>query len=198
MIKDLFKSWLNVFLRLWALVFRTELSRQGYLKTFVGLMMAALLGLGLSWLTHLLFSQPSKGFMGLASVWVVDGTKPPFSSWTVIVPLGVVFGFYDFQIVLFIFARLLGGKGSFGAQAYVQSLFYGPLAVVQQVFAMMPIVGRPLFALLAVYSLIPTTTSLKAAHGYSTWRAVMTWLMPILLSVVIVAVVVMLISHARR
>lgn len=111
---------------------------------------------------------------------------------------GVVFGFYDFQIVLFIFARLLGGKGSFGAQAYVQSLFYGPLAVVQQVFAMMPIVGRPLFALLAVYSLIPTTTSLKAAHGYSTWRAVMTWLMPILLSVVIVAVVVMLISHARR
>jgi hypothetical protein len=87
---------------------------------------------------------------------------------------------------------LLGGKGSFGAQAYAQSLFYAPLAVVQQVFAVTPIIGRPLFFLLAVYSLLPTTTSLKAAHGYSTVRAVITWLLPILLNVVVVYVVVML------
>lgn len=132
--------------------------------------------------------------MGLASVWVAAGSRPPFSSWTVIVPLGVILGFYDFQIVLFIFARLLGGKGSFGAQAYVQSLFYAPLAVIQQVFAVIPVVGRPLFALLALCSLLPTTTSLKAAHGYSTWRAVATWLLPIVLNILVVFVVVTILT----
>jgi hypothetical protein len=56
----------------------------------------------------------------------------------------------------------MGGKGSFGTQSYVQSLFYGPLAMVQQVAAAIPDVGRFLFALVAAGSLLPTTTSLKA------------------------------------
>jgi hypothetical protein len=73
-------------------------------------------------------------------------------------------------------------------------LFYAPLAVVQQVFAVTPGVGRLLFFLLAAYSLVPTTSSLKAAHGYSTGRAIITWLMPILLNVVVVFVVVMVLS----
>lgn len=120
------------------------------------------------------------------------GTQPPFGSWSLIVPLGVIVGFYDFQIVLFIFAWLLRGKGSFGAQAYVQSLFYAPLAVVQQIFAVIPRVGVVLFILLAVYSLVPTTNSLKAAHGYSTLRAVITWLLPIVLNIIVVYVVVMI------
>jgi hypothetical protein len=159
----------------------------------------AWLGFSLSWLVHLFFGQPTQAFMGIASIWVSAGTPPPFSSWIVIAPVGVILGFFNFEIVLFIFARLLGGKGSFGAQAYAQSLFYAPLAVIQQVFAVIPIVGRPLFFLLAVFSLLPTTTSLKAVHGYSTRRAVLTWLMPILLNVVVVYVVVMLlISNAAR
>jgi len=117
--------------------------------------------------------------MGLASIWVRSGTSPPIGSWAAIVPLGVIVGFYDFEIVLFIVARLLGGKGSFGTQAYVQSLFYAPLAILQQVVVVTPTLARPLFALLAVCSLIPTTTSLKAAHGYSMLRAVLTWRPPL-------------------
>lgn len=195
----LFKSWLKVFPCPWTPVFRDELNHKSNIRTLVGVTAGAFLGLGLSWLMHLLFGQPPQVFMGIASVWVAAGTQPPFSSWAVIAPLGVILGFFNFQIVLFIFARLLGGKGSFGDQAYVQSLFYGPLAVVQQVFAVMPIVGRALFILLATYSLVPTTTSLKAAHGYSTLRAIITWLMPIVLNVVVVFVVVMvLISRAAR
>jgi hypothetical protein len=110
----------------------------------------------------------------------------------------VVYGFYSFEIVLFLFARLLGGKGSFGAQSYVQSLFYGPLALVQQVVAVIPGVGRLLFVLVAAGSLIPTTTSLKAAHGYSTVRAVLTWVLPIILNVVVVTGIVILVSRAQR
>jgi hypothetical protein len=137
--------------------------------------------------------------MGLASMWVSAGMAPPFGSWSLIVAAGVLLGFFNFQIVLFIFARLLGGKGSFGSQAYVQSLFYAPLAIVQQVLAATPVVGHPLFFVLAAFSLVPTTTSLQAAHGYSMARSVITWLLPIVLNVVVVSVVVMvLLSRAAR
>jgi hypothetical protein len=136
--------------------------------------------------------------MGLAAVWVERGTPAPFGGWTIVVPLGVVYGFYTFEIVLFFFARLLGGKGSFGTQSYVQSLFYGPLALVQQVVVAIPEVGVFLFALVAASSLMPTTTSLKAAHGYSSVRAVLTWLIPVVLNVLVITGVVVMLSRAHR
>jgi hypothetical protein len=137
-------------------------------------------------------------FMGLASVWVKSGTPAPVADWVLLVPLGVVYGFYTFQIVLFLFARVLGGKRSFGTQSYVQSLFYGPLALVQQVVVVTPSVGRLLFALVAVVTLLPTTTSLKAAHGYSSARTVLTWVLPVILNVVVVIGVIVLVSRAHR
>jgi hypothetical protein len=195
----LFKSWWSVFRHPWTPVFREELDHKSNIRTLIGVTAAALLGLGLSWLVHLLSGQLAQQYMGITSIWVDAGTQPPFSSWSLIALVGVILGFYDFEIVLFIFARLLGGKGSFGAQAYVQSLFYAPLAVFQQVLAVIPIVGRPLFFLFAIYSLVPTTSSLKAAHGYSTWRAIITWLMPILLNILVVFVMVMIfIANADR
>jgi hypothetical protein len=70
---------------------------------------------------------------------------------------------------------------------------------MEPLLAVTPIVGRPLFSLLAAYSLLPATTSLKASHGYSTGRAVLTWFMPILLNIVVVyGVAMMLISNAVR
>lgn len=135
--------------------------------------------------------------MGLASIWLESGTPPPFSTWALVVPCGVIYGFYTFEIVLFITARLLRGKGSFRRQTYLQSLFYVPLAIVQQVLATSPIGGHLLFGLVAAYSLIPTTTSLKAAHGFSTARAVMTWIIPILLNIVVSLAVVLLVSRMR-
>jgi hypothetical protein len=56
----------------------------------------------------------------------------------------------------------------------------------------MPAVARVLFAVAALWSLIPTTTSLKAAHGYSMTRAVLTWAAPIVANVVVVAIVIVL------
>lgn len=188
----LFKSWWRVLRHPWTPVFREELDHKTNIRTLMGVTVATLLGLGLSWLVHLLSGQSAQQYMGITSIWVDAGTQPPLGSWSLIALVGVILGFYDFEIVLFIFARLLGGKGSFGAQAYLQSLFYAPLAIIQQVFAVIPIVGRPLFILLAVYSLVPTTSSLRTAHGYSTWRAVITWLMPILLNILVVFVIVMI------
>jgi hypothetical protein len=198
MMISLASSWWNVITRPWTPTFEGAISGKSHLKTFAGVVLGAGLGLGLSWLIHQLVGPPQQDFMGLASIWVKSGTPPPISTWALIVPGGVVWGFYNFEIVLFIVARLLGGKGSFGTQAYVQSLFYAPLSVAQQILAVIPVVGRVLFALAAVYSLLLTTTSLKAAHGYSTWRAVLTWVIPIVLNIVVVTAVIGLISQAAH
>jgi hypothetical protein len=173
-------------------------SGKSHVKTFVGVLVAAIGGVGLSWVAHWLLRDPRMEFMGLASVWVKSGTPAPVTSWVVLVPLGVVYGFYTFQIVLFLFARVLGGRGSFGTQSYVQALFYAPLAVVQQVVVVIPTVGRLLFAVVAVSSLLPTTTSLKAAHGYSSLRAILTWVLPVILNVVVVIGIIVLLSRAHR
>ncbi len=197
MIRDLVISWWRVCRRPWAPVFARELGGKSNVKTFVGVALGALLGLLVSWVLHQLAGKSHGEFMGLASMWLKSGTPPPLLSWTFLVPCGVIIGFYDFEIILFIVARLLGGKGSFGAQAYAQSLFYAPLAIVQQAFVAMPLLAHPLFALAAVCSLVPTTTSLKAVHGYSMVRAVLTWLAPIVLNVLAVVVVIIVVSRGR-
>jgi hypothetical protein len=195
---ELTTAWWHVSTRPSADAFRNAISGKSHLKTFTGVLFAAILGVGLSWITHRLLHDPDQEFMGLASIWVKSGTPAPWGSWLILVPLGVIYGFYSFEIVLFLFARILGGKGSFGAQSYAQSLFYSPLALVQQVLAVIPVAGLPLFLLVAAASLIPTTTSLKAAHEYSTVRAILTWVLPVVLNVVVVTGIVILISRAHR
>ena len=197
MIAGLAVTWWRVCTRPWTAVFIREIPGKSTVRTLAGVTVGALLGLLLSWMAHRVAGDAHGGFMGLASVWVRSGAPPPFANWPVIVAGGIIVGFYDFEIVLFIFARLLGGRGSFGRQAYLQSLFYSPLAVLQQLLVVSPVFARPLFALAAVCSLIPTTTSLNAAHGYSTTRAVLTWVAPIVLNVVAVTAVVMLVSVRR-
>ena len=197
MVKSLATSWCNAVLRPWTPTFCGEVAGKSNAKTFVGVSIAAMLGTLLSWSLHQAIVQSRGPFMGLASIWLKSGTPPPLGSWEILVPCGVIVGFYDFEIALFIVAPLFGGKGSFGTQAYAQSLFYAPLAIVQQVFVVMPVVGRVLFALAALWSLIPTTTSLKAAHGYSMTRAVLTWAAPIVLNVVVVVVVIVLAGGRR-
>jgi len=190
---------MNVSLHPWTSVFVEALNRKSHLLTFVSITIASLLGLGLSWIIHILTGQDPNEFKVLVSAWVDSTTQPPFFSWSIIIPLGVIFGFYDFQIVLFIFARLLKGNGSFGTQTYLQSLFYAPLVIIQQTLIVIPEIGFVLFILVAVYSLIPTTNSLKAAHGYSTLKAILTWLLPILLNIIIIYIVTMiLISRSHQ
>lgn len=184
--------------RPWTSTFEDIKRERGHGVTLVVIVTASLVGLGLSWLIHHFAGPPAGEFMGLAAVWVTKGTPAPFATWGVLVPVGVVYGFYTFEVVLFIFARLLKGRGSFGQQSYAQCLFYAPLAVVQQVLAVLPGVGLWPFGLVALYSLIPTTTSLKAVHGFSTIRAIWTWVLPILLNVIVSAVVVLLLYSQKE
>jgi len=198
MIVALVRVWVRALTQPGVQTYREEISSHSNCRTLVGVCLAALVGIVLSLLVHQVAGVEGERFMGLASIWVAPGTSPPLGvPWSVIVPLGVVVGFLNFEIALFVVARLIGGKGSIVKQAYAQSLFYAPLSVLQQVFAAIPVLGHYLFAVMAVYSLVPTTTSLKAVHGYSTTRAVLTWVLPIVVNVLVTAIVIALIMHSK-
>ena len=195
MLARLAGEWWHAATRPTADTFRQAIGGTSHVKALAGVAVAAVCGVASSWCIHRLLDGGRHEFMGLAAMWLKSGTPAPVASWGVLVPLGVLYGFYTFEIVLFLFARLLGGRGSFGTQCYLQSLFYAPLALVQQVAVAVPVIGQLLFAVVAVGSLIPTTTSLKAAHGYSTTRAVLTWVIPIVLNVVVVAAILIVASR---
>ena len=197
MLVNLLRSWRRVCTNPHTSVFASEAPDKSHLKTFISILLGAILGLALSLVIGQLTGVSSTGFMGLASVWTRNA-KPPMGSWLIMVPVGVVYGFYVFQIAIWIFARILRGNGTFGTQAYLQSLIYAPLAIMQQIVLMIPGIGRWLFAVVALYSLWPTTTSLKATHTYSTFKAVITWILPIILNVVIYLIVVLIIGYFRQ
>jgi hypothetical protein len=137
--------------------------------------------------------------MGPASVWVRSGTPAPLWNWGVLVPRRAwSTASTASRSCSSSLPASWAARGSFGTRSYVQSLFYGPLALAQQVAAAVPEVGGFLFAPVAAGSLIPTTTSLKAAHGCSGTRAVLTWVIPIVLNVVVVVGVVVLLSRGHH
>lgn len=194
---DLIRTWGRVAAHGWNVgAFADEGGGKGHLKACAGVVAGALVGLAVSVVLGEVTGASKEGFRGLASIYT-SRARPPVGSWLVVVPIGVVYGFYLFEVILWVAARRLGGRGSFGLQAYMQSLFYAPLSIAQQAAVQVPGTGRWLFFVLAVCSLWPTTTSLRAAHGYSTARAVTTWLIPVALNVAIVAVVIGVVKATR-
>jgi len=196
MLTRLIQSWITVLRWPSTSTFRGCEEDATHLRTLVGLVLGGGLGFALSLALGAAQGATGAHFQGLAAAWVRQGTQAPWASWQVLVPLGILSGFYSSEVFLWLIARCLGGHGSFKAQAYLQSLFYAPLALVQQVLIGLRPAGPVAFALIATYSLVPTTTSLKAAHGLSTVRAVVTWLIPVVLNIGITAVIIAM--AARR
>jgi hypothetical protein len=87
----------------------------------------------------------------------------------------------------FVFARILGGKGDYMKQSYLIALYSAPLSIISTIIFIIPTVGIWLSFLIAIYGFYLLTFALKEAHSYSTGRAIMTWLLPFIIVVAIVA-----------
>lgn len=99
-------------------------------------------------------------------------------------PVLSVIGWLFSSGVDYIFAKLLGGRGTYEQQTYLISLYVAPISIISAVLLLVPVAGLWLSALLSLYGLYLVTMALKEAHGYSTGRAVLTWLIPFLIVVV--------------
>lgn len=123
----------------------------------------------------------------------VDGTIIPLlvSSFGL---LGVIAGMFVFaffsvvvafayNLLLFPFARLLGGKGTFRQQFHLVALshaFFWFVMAVALAVSFIPVVGESIYYVanvaVFVYGVYLLTIALREAHGYGTVEAALTWL----------------------
>jgi hypothetical protein len=117
-------------------------------------------------------------------------------------PFVAVIGLLLGSGIYYVFARLLGGKSKYREQTYLIALYTAPLSIYSSIFSTMTILLASLGSLnfiialpilimfgLSIYGLYLLTLVLKEAHGLSTGRAVLAWLIPFLMVVVFAMIV---------
>jgi hypothetical protein len=117
---------------------------------------------------------------------------------TPLLPLAALVGspvqFLAFSGLLFVSARLFGGRGVFRRQSYLLVLFWTPLMIGAAIAAFLPSIGIMLGALLRSYALILCAPALAAANHLSLRRAVAALLLPIACGVLLGIVVLVLVG----
>lgn len=107
--------------------------------------------------------------------------------------LGALVNWIIFSGVMYVFAMIFSGKGSFTQQSYLLALYTAPLGIVTAIvgFALLAgvagaIIFFILYVVIVIYSLYLLTLALRTVHRYSTGHAILTWLIPAIILVAIV------------
>ncbi|NIO44678.1 MAG: hypothetical protein GTN36_03955 [Candidatus Aenigmarchaeota archaeon] len=108
----------------------------------------------------------------------------------ILTPIMAVIGWLILSGILYIFAMLFGGKGSYTTQSYLYAIYYAPLSIISSILVLIPIAGWILSFVLMIYGLYLLTMALKEVHNYTTGRALLTWLVPVGIVVLILFVLV--------
>jgi len=117
----------------------------------------------------------------------------------VMLPIVVLVG----AAVVFAFAKILGGKGGLREQFYVSAVLLSPiilLAACAKVLLIVPIIGFLLKAaalfVLEVYALYQITLALRSIHDFSTMKAILAWLLPLLVVTIVVVIFALMVVAA--
>ncbi|MEM4295867.1 MAG: YIP1 family protein [Candidatus Anstonellales archaeon] len=100
------------------------------------------------------------------------------------------------HIVMFITAKILGGKGSFGKQLHMILVASVPLTFISFIILLIffivfgPVLGFLFIAyviiiFISLYAIYLTIIALRETHSYSTFKAVITLITPIVIIIVI-------------
>lgn len=108
-------------------------------------------------------------------------------------PLMSVASWLIVSAVFFVFAKSLGGKGTYTSQSHGIALISSVFNVITTVvFALLAIVAAGLISaqiainvIIAVYNFYVITIALRSIHKYSTVRAVFTWLIPVIIILIL-------------
>jgi len=85
--------------------------------------------------------------------------------------------------ILYIFARVLDGRGTYTVQTYLMSLFMPPLIIINVILNISQ-VGY-LSVVVGIFMVYVLTIALMKTHGYDLWKAIVTWLMPLIITTVL-------------
>ncbi len=87
-------------------------------------------------------------------------------------------GLFVGNAILLLFAKLFNGQGSYTLQTYLISLVCSAAILIGGIIGLIPIIGQVIATLAFLWSLYPLTIALKVTHRYSTGNALLTWLIP--------------------
>lgn len=103
--------------------------------------------------------------------------------------IAYIFHLLIISFILFISAKILQGNGSFTTQTYLISIFFAPLILIS-IFNLIPVLNFFTSIVIGIYSLYLLTLSLQETHEFSTLKAVLTWLIPGILFVILIVLFV--------
>ncbi len=148
--------------------------------------LAVLVSGGLQALSQLpeLGRQPELGATYGASLGGLGGVV---LCYTCIGLIAVPLSFYFSNGLNYLGARVLGGTGSFGTQAYLMSLFVVPLGMVTGLVGIVPFAGGCLAALVGIYTLFLNVRLNKVVHQLTTGPATVAALWPLALVLIVLA-----------
>lgn len=113
----------------------------------------------------------------------------------VAMPLLFIFGALINSAVFYIISWLLGGKGSFTNQSYLISLYTAPINIIVYILALIPLVNIIAVIVLGIYSLYLLTLALKQTHGFDSGKAILVWLLPIVIVLLLMMVMIMMMAY---
>lgn len=108
----------------------------------------------------------------------------------ILTPISSILSLIIGSSILYLLAKLFGGKGDYSTQTYLLSLYQAPMLLLTTMVAFIPLAGAVINIAIAVYSLYLLTLALKETHNYSTGRAVATWLLSMIILAVVAALAV--------
>ncbi len=107
--------------------------------------------------------------------------------------------FYLNNGITYLGALLFGGKGTFSAQAYLDSIFYVPLGILSGGFSLLtviPIAGPIIVVVVAIgislYDLVLEVRMLKVVHQFGAGKAIGAILIPLTLILVPICIIAVL------
>ena len=122
-----------------------------------------------------------------------------FSLFLVAVPITAFIA----TVIVYVFARILGGTGTLRQQFYLFAVMLSPvlmLIALLDVLYIIPLVGGLIrgaivFAL-DIYAVYMLSLSLKTVHGFGNLKAILAWLLPLLIVTILVAIFVAMVVAA--
>jgi uncharacterized membrane protein len=197
------ETWRNVLSRPGVPVFEEERAKPAATLTtgLVWMVIAAVIASLLGWLRTLLFAGGATGMDQLLNgmelppevsdqMALLLGSVVTAGAVGVGTLMGIVIAPLMFLLVVGIvhlIARLLGGQGEYGKQAYLMAAFQAPLAIVGAILGLVPLLGGCLGFLLTVYGWVLTYFSVKVNYGLSDGKAIAVVVIPFLVVMFLLA-----------
>jgi len=130
------------------------------------------------------------GLLGMLGLFINIGTAITVTGAGVVIGAAIVGSILTIigQGILFIIAKLLGGKGTIIQQYYLVALYAAPLTILSSVISLIPLVGL-LSLLIGLYELYLLLLVLTEVHQYGMGKAALTVFLPAIIILILLVII---------